>query len=90
MVSAIAAVLMQYYPALSAADVKRIILASATRYPNQRVVKPGGNGERTSTGIPGFPVVALDCGINFSSAVRFSYPRTDGFMSRGNLPLTNL
>jgi subtilisin family serine protease len=50
MVSGIAAVLMQYYPKLSAADVKRIILASSTRYPNQLVVKPGGKGERVPFG----------------------------------------
>jgi subtilisin family serine protease len=50
MVSGIAAVLMQYYPQLSAIDVKRIILASATRYTNQLVLRPGGNGERVPFG----------------------------------------
>jgi subtilisin family serine protease len=40
-VSGLAALLMSYYPNLSAADVKRIIMDSATRYADQKVVKPG-------------------------------------------------
>ena len=40
-VSGLAALIMSYYPTLSAADVKRIILASATRH-NERVRRPGG------------------------------------------------
>ena len=43
-VSGLAALLMSYYPTLTAADVKRIILESATRYTTQSVVKPGGGG----------------------------------------------
>jgi subtilisin family serine protease len=42
-VSGVAALLMSYYPSLTAADVKRIILESATRYPDQAVVKPGAD-----------------------------------------------
>ncbi len=44
-VTGLAAMLMSYYPDLTAQDVKRIILESATRYTTQNVVRPG-----TSTG----------------------------------------
>ena len=40
-VAGLAALIMSYYPSLSAADVKRIILQSATRYPAQLVARPG-------------------------------------------------
>lgn len=40
-VAGLAALIMSYYPNLSAADVKRIILQSATRYPAQMVARPG-------------------------------------------------
>jgi subtilisin family serine protease len=40
-VSGVAALLLSYFPTLSAADVKRILLDSATRYANQRVARPG-------------------------------------------------
>ena len=40
-VSGLAALIMSYYPSLTAADVKRIILASATRR-TERVLRPGG------------------------------------------------
>ncbi len=40
-VSGLAALLFAYFPSLTAADVKRIILASATRYPDRMVVRPG-------------------------------------------------
>ena len=53
-VTGLAALLMDYFPNLKAADVKRIILASAVRYPNQSVERPGGGsatfGELSSTG----------------------------------------
>jgi subtilisin family serine protease len=50
-VSGLAAVLMSYYPDLTAADVKRIILASATRRGEQMVVRPGSpNGEKVRFG----------------------------------------
>jgi subtilisin family serine protease len=50
-VSGLAALLMSYYPNLSAADVKRIILDSATRYADQKVVRPGAqNGEQVLFG----------------------------------------
>jgi subtilisin family serine protease len=50
MVTGIAAVLMQYYPQLTAVDVKRIILASATNHRDQLVVRPGSKGERVPFG----------------------------------------
>jgi hypothetical protein len=40
---------MSYYPDLTAADVKRIILASAVRHPGQRVLRPGSR-EMTTFG----------------------------------------
>jgi subtilisin family serine protease len=40
-VSGVAALVMAYYPQLSAADVKQILLNSATRHPTQRVRRPG-------------------------------------------------
>jgi subtilisin family serine protease len=43
-VSGLAALIMSYYPSLSAEQVRTIILESATRFPNQRVVKPGEAG----------------------------------------------
>jgi len=50
-VTGLAAFLLSYYPDLTAADLKRSILASATRYPNQMVVRPGAtNGEKVAFG----------------------------------------
>ncbi len=45
-VTGLAALILDYYPDLSAADLKKVILKSATRY-DQMVVRPGStNGER--------------------------------------------
>jgi len=41
---------MAYYPTLTAADVKRIILASAVRRADQMVLRPGGGGSRVRFG----------------------------------------
>jgi subtilisin family serine protease len=49
-VSGLAALLMAYHPELSAADVKRIILASATRYADQQVARPGEGDGRVPFG----------------------------------------
>ena len=50
-VSGLAAMLMSYFPNLSAADVKRLIMDSATRYADQKVLKPGAeNGEMVPFG----------------------------------------
>jgi subtilisin family serine protease len=50
MVAGIAAVLMQYYPELSATDVKRIILTSAIRYPDRLTIKPGTKADHVPFG----------------------------------------
>jgi len=49
-VSGLAAVLMSYFPTLSAADVKQIIMESATRYADTMVMRPGSDGEKVAFG----------------------------------------
>jgi subtilisin family serine protease len=49
-VSGIAALLMGYFPELSAAEVKRIILESATPYGERMVARPGSQGEQIRFG----------------------------------------
>jgi subtilisin family serine protease len=49
-VSGVAALLMAYYPELSTAEVKEILLASATRHADAQVLRPGGDGERVAFG----------------------------------------
>ena len=50
-VTGLAALILSYYPDLSAADLKRVILASATRYTNQMIVRPGAeHGEKVPFG----------------------------------------
>jgi subtilisin family serine protease len=49
-VSGIAALIMAYSPELSAADVRKAILDSATRLPDTMVAKPGGDGEMVRFG----------------------------------------
>src|SRR5439155_25543472 len=44
-VAGLAALVMSYYPNLSAADVKRVILESATRMPDRMVARPGASGD---------------------------------------------
>jgi subtilisin family serine protease len=41
-VSGVAALLLAYFPRLTPMDVRRILLASVTRYPDARVPAPGG------------------------------------------------
>jgi len=41
-VSGVAALLMSYFPQLTATDVKRILIESAARYPDMMVARPGG------------------------------------------------
>jgi subtilisin family serine protease len=48
-VAGVAAMLMSYYPNLSATDVKRVILESATRLGDRTVVRPG-SGDRVPFG----------------------------------------
>lgn len=40
-VTGVAALLMDYFPSLTAADIKRILIDSARRYPRQQVLRPG-------------------------------------------------
>jgi subtilisin family serine protease len=49
-VSGLAALIMAYYPDLSAADVKRAIIESATRYTNRNTTRPGSDDERVPFG----------------------------------------
>ncbi|MFB6272730.1 MAG: S8 family serine peptidase, partial [Salinibacter sp.] len=44
MVSGLAALIMAYYPSLSASEVRSIILDTATRHTDQMVQRPGGKG----------------------------------------------
>ena len=45
-VSGVAALLMSYFPNLTAVQIKQIILDSSTRFPTQMVVRPGTENER--------------------------------------------
>lgn len=45
-VSGVAALLMSQFPSLTAADVKRILMATVTPYPNTQVLRPGSQTER--------------------------------------------
>ena len=49
-VSGLAALIMDYYPNLTGADVKKIIMQSASRHTDQKVTKPGTDGEKVSFG----------------------------------------
>jgi subtilisin family serine protease len=65
-VTAVAALLMAYYPHLDAAAVRRIILETATRYPGREVVRPGSEDELVE-----FCALSVTCGIvNAYAAVR--------------------
>ena len=68
-VSGVAALLMSYFPNLSAADVKRILLDSSTRFANQRVAKPG---QESNEMVP-FGSLSITGGvINAYSAVKLA------------------
>ena len=67
-VTGLAALRMAYYPGLTAADVKRIILASATRYATQPVVRPGGDGEK----VPFGTLSATGAVVNAFAALRMA------------------
>lgn len=49
-VAGLAALLMSYFPDLGAADVRRIILESATKMPDRMVLRPGEGGGRVRFG----------------------------------------
>ena len=74
-VSGVAALLMAYYPELSAADVKAILMASVTRLPDVRVVPPGAPPEVT---VP-FGTLSVSGGIiNAYEAVKMAESRRAG------------
>ncbi|HET7563566.1 MAG TPA: S8 family peptidase [Gemmatimonadaceae bacterium] len=68
-VSGLAALLMSYYPSLTAPQVKRIILESATRYASQQVVKPGSD---TGEEVPFGSLSATGGIVNAYEAVRMA------------------
>jgi subtilisin family serine protease len=49
-VSGLAALLMNYYPNLTAADVRRIIVTSASKHLDQMVIKPGTDSDKVPFG----------------------------------------
>lgn len=49
-VAGAAALLMSYFPELTAADVKRVLMASASRHAKQSVIKPGSESEKVPFG----------------------------------------
>lgn len=49
-VSGLSALLMSYYPTLTASDVKRIVLESVTRLGDQVVIQPGEGGQKVKFG----------------------------------------
>jgi len=49
-VSGVAALLMSYFPKLTAADVKRLLLETARRYPDAMVARPGDKEEMVRFG----------------------------------------
>ena len=63
-VAGLAALIMSYYPNLTAADVKRIIVQSATSYATQQVAKPGS--------APGDPLVPFGS-LSASGAIVNAY-----------------
>ncbi len=63
-VTGLAALIMSYYPNLTAADVKRIIVQSATSYATQQVAKPGS--------APGDPLVPFGS-LSASGAIVNAY-----------------
>ncbi|HEX6964882.1 MAG TPA: S8 family peptidase [Gemmatimonadaceae bacterium] len=68
-VSGLAALLMSYYPSLTAEQVKEIILDSATRYASQQVAKPGSD---TSGEVPFGSLSATGGIVNAYAAVRMA------------------
>jgi subtilisin family serine protease len=73
-VAGVAALLLAYYPSLTPADVKDIIIQSATRFPNQSVVRPGEGG-----GPVPFASLSVAGGVvNVYNALRLAEQRTAG------------
>ena len=71
-VTGVAAVLMSYFPKLTAADVKQILLDSATRYAETSVIRPGSDGAK----VP-FGSLSVTGGVvNLYSAVKAAMARS--------------
>jgi subtilisin family serine protease len=49
-VSGLAALLMNYYPNLSAADIRKIIVSSVARHSDQMVIQPGSSSDKIPFG----------------------------------------
>jgi len=60
---------MSYYPTLTAAQVKHIILESATRYASQQVVRPGSD---TAQEVPFGSLSATGGIVNAYAAIRMA------------------
>ncbi|MFN2566006.1 MAG: S8 family serine peptidase [Gemmatimonadaceae bacterium] len=74
-VAGLAALIMAYYPELTTADVRHIILASATRRGEQLVVRPGSrSGER----VPFGSLSATGSIVNAYAAIRLAEEMTTG------------
>jgi subtilisin family serine protease len=73
-VAGVAAFLMAYYPSLSAADVKRIIVSSASPWGDQVVIRPGDGGPRVA-----FAELSVRGGVvNVYNAVKMAEEMTRG------------
>ena len=71
-VSGVAALLMSQFPTLTAADVKRILMATTTQYPNLQVSKPGSRSQK----VP-FSSLSISGGvINAYEAVKMAQRET--------------
>jgi subtilisin family serine protease len=73
-VAGVAALLMSYYPTLTAADVKNVILKSATPMAETMVIRPGEGGARVRFG----DLSATGGIVNVYSAVRMAEQMTAG------------
>jgi subtilisin family serine protease len=73
-VAGVAALLLAYYPSLTPADVKDILIQSATHFPNQNVVRPGEGGGQ----VP-FAQLSVSGGVvNVYNALRLAEQRSAG------------
>lgn len=70
-VTGAAALLLAYFPTLSTADVRQILLESAARFPTQTVARPGTEGER----VPFGELSATGGVVNVYNAVKLAQER---------------
>src|SRR5512146_787320 len=72
-VSGLAALIMDYYPNLTASDVRKIIVSSVSNYAGQMVVRPGGDGHMP------FGSLSVTGGIvNAYNAIKMAEEISDG------------